>query len=101
MKKTVFLFASILALSLASCSKFLQEKPSSFVDRDNYFKSEAQCRTAVNSCYVGLRTVYSTTLFTHLEGTTDICYVPSISDVNAILESLPVQYFQDRLEYGL
>lgn len=92
MKKTVFLFVTILlALSLGSCSKFLQETPTSFVNRSNYYKNEAQCRTAVNSCYVGLRTVYSTTLFTHLEGTTDICYVPSTSDVNAILDINPSQ----------
>ena len=91
MKKTLLLFATSLALSLGSCSKFLEEVPSSFVDREHYYKSEAQCRSAVNSCYVGLRTIYSTTLFTHLEGTTDICYVPSISDVNAILDINPSQ----------
>ncbi|MCR5560758.1 MAG: RagB/SusD family nutrient uptake outer membrane protein [Bacteroidales bacterium] len=90
MKKSLFAVI-ILALSFAGCSKFLTETPSSFVDRGSYYKSEAQCRTAVNSCYVGLRTVYSTTLFTHLEGTTDICYVPSISDVNAILDINPSQ----------
>ena len=91
MKKTVFLFAAILALSLGGCSKFLQEKPSSFVDRGTYYKSEAQCRAAVNSCYVGLRSIYVSALFTHLEGTTDLCYVPSVSDVNAILDINPSQ----------
>lgn len=89
MKKTV-LYLLTLALSLG-CTKFLEEKPSSFVDRGSYFKTEAQCRTAVNSCYEGLRNVYTTGLFTHLEGTTDLCYVPSTSDVNAILDINPSQ----------
>lgn len=89
MKKNL-LFLLALALT-TGCAKFLEETPSSFVDRKSYYKTEAQCRTAVNSCYEGLRTVYSTTLFTHLEGTTDLCYVPSTSDVNAILDINPSQ----------
>lgn len=89
MKKTLLTIAT-LALSLG-CTKFLEENPSSFVDRDSFYKSESQCRSAVNSCYEGLRTVYSTTLFTHLEGTTDLVIVPSFSDVNAILDINPSQ----------
>ena len=88
MKKTFILLT--LALGLASCN-FLDEQPGSFVGRDGYYKTEAQCRSAVNSCYEGLRTVYSTTLFTHLEGTTDLAIVPSISDVNAIFDINPSQ----------
>lgn len=89
MKKTLFLFLT-MALGL-SCSKFLEETPTSFVNRANYYKTEAQCRTAVNSCYEGLRPVYNSMLWTHLEGTTDIAYVPSMSDVNAILDINPSQ----------
>ncbi|MBR1706228.1 MAG: RagB/SusD family nutrient uptake outer membrane protein [Bacteroidales bacterium] len=85
-------FLPILMLALGtSCSGFLDENPSSFVDRDSYFKTEVQCRTAVNSCYEGLRTVYTTTLFTHLEATTDLAMVPSSADVNAILDINPSQ----------
>lgn len=89
MKKTAFILLT-LALSLG-CSKYLEETPTSFVDRANYFKTEAQCRTAVNSCYEGLKNTYTTNLFTHLEGTTDLVYVPSMSDVNAILDINPSQ----------
>ncbi len=89
MKRTIILLAT-LALSLG-CNKFLEEHPTSFVERGDFYKSDAQCRSAVNSCYEGLRTVYSTTLFTHLEGTTDLVYVPSVSDVNAILDINPSQ----------
>ncbi len=84
------LIYTLFCLGLVSCD-FLKETPSSFVDRNSYYKTEAQCRTAVNSCYEGLRAVYSTTLFTHLEGTTDLVIVPSYSDVNAILDINPSQ----------
>lgn len=88
MKKSIIY--TMMVLAALSCS-FLEERPTSFVNRGNYYKTEAQCRTAVNSCYEGLRTVYSTTLWTHLEGTTDVAMVPSISDVNAILDINPSQ----------
>ncbi len=88
MKKTVIFF--LASLTLTACH-FLDEDPSSFVGRDGYYKTEAQCRSAVNSCYEGLKSIYTTTLFTHLEGTTDLVIVPSISDVNAILDINPSQ----------
>ena len=88
MKRTMIFFVACLVS--VSCN-FLEEKPSSFVDRENFYQTETQCRTAVNSCYEGLRNVYNTTLFTHLEGTTDLIYVPSVSDVNAILDINPSQ----------
>ena len=75
-------------MALSSCD-FLEEDPNSFVTQGDFFKSEQQCRSAVNSTYTGLRSVYSSTLFTHLEGTTDLIQVPSISDVNAILDINP------------
>ena len=88
MKKSLIL--SLAALVLAACN-FLDEDPTSFVDRSNYYKTEAQCISAVNSCYEGLRTVYVTAFFTHVEGTTDLVYVPSVSDVNAIMDINPSQ----------
>lgn len=88
MKKTMII--TMLAYVAASCN-VLDENPSSFVDRNNYFKTEAQCRTAVNSCYEGLKSIYSSTLFTHTDGTTDLVIVPSTSDVNAILDINPSQ----------
>lgn len=87
--KQSYLFC-ILALGLSACD-FLEESPECFVDRMNYYKTEAQCRTAVNSCYEGLKSVYITNLFTHVEGTTDLIVVPSVSDVNAILDINPSQ----------
>ena len=89
MKKTILSFA-IVAAAVASCD-FLKEDPGSFVDRDGYYKTEAQCRSAVNSCYEGLRPIYTTSLFTILEGNTDLVIVPSISDVNAIMDINPSQ----------
>lgn len=90
MKRITLIYLAIAASFAASCN-FLKEDPKSFVDRGSYYKTEAQCVTAVNSCYEGLRAVYTTTLFTHLEGVTDIAMVPSFSDVNAILDINPSQ----------
>ena len=91
MKKILTIsLTALMVLTTVSCH-YLDETPTSFVDRDSYYKTEAQCRTAVNSCYEGLRQVYTTGLFTHLEGTTDLVVVPSISDVNAILDINPSQ----------
>ena len=89
MKKIVLLLA-IVALG-TGCSKFLEENPESFVNRGGYYKTESQCRSAVNSCYQGLKSVYVSNLFTHLEGTTDLAYLPRLSDVNAILDINPSQ----------
>ena len=75
-------------MALSACD-FLEEDPNSFVGKGDFFKTEEQCRSAINSTYTGLRTVFSSTLFTHLEGTTDLIQVPSVSDVNAILDITP------------
>ena len=83
------IFCSIAVFTaLCSCS-FLEEKPESFVSRDNYYQTAAQCESVVNSTYSTLRTVFTTALWTITEGTTDIIYEPSSSDINAILSIAP------------
>ena len=88
--KNIFgiLFTASAAIALVSCS-FLEERPDSFVSRDGYFKNEVQCRQAVNSAYAQLRTVFNGANWIFTEGTTDIIYVPSSSDVNAIMDISP------------
>jgi hypothetical protein len=51
MKTTRFFFAFVLMLSLGSCEKFLQEKPYDFLSENNFFKTEADIRTAINAVY--------------------------------------------------
>lgn len=78
-----------MCMALSSCN-FLDENPTSFVSDGDFFKTEEQCISAVNSTYNGLKSVYTYTLFTHLEGTTDIICAPSaISDDNAIMNISP------------
>lgn len=82
------MFTASAALAAASCS-FLEETPDSFVSRENYFQTEVQCRSVVNSTYSQLRVVFSGINWVFTEGTTDIIYVPSSSDVTAIMDISP------------
>lgn len=87
MKKALYCIAAVIAL--ASCS--LKEEPESFVDRENYFKSEAQIKAAVNSVYAQLRTLYTYRLFTLTEATTDLMYEKATTVVEARMELSPAQ----------
>lgn len=75
-------------LSCAACS-FLEERPDSFVSRENYFKTQVQCQSVVNSTYSQLKAVFNSANWIFTEGTTDLIYVPSTSDVNAIMDISP------------
>ncbi len=87
--KKFFKYIIPLCMALSSCD-FLGEDPDSFASRGDFFKTEEQCISAVNSTYSGLKSVYTYTLFTHLEGTTDIISAPSaISDDNAVMNISP------------
>lgn len=83
-----YILAASATLAFAACS-FLDEKPDSFVSRENYFQSEIQCVSVVNSIYSQIRTVFSGQNWIFTEGTSDIIYVPSSSDVNAIMDISP------------
>ena len=83
-------FAVIVTVMMSACS-FLEEDPQSFVSRDQYYKTLQQCQTAVNSTYTQLRGVYNETLWLMLEGTSDIIYQSSVSNVNAIMEISPAR----------
>ena len=87
--KKILKYIIPICMALTSC-EFLGEDPNSFVSRGDFFKTEEQCISAVNSVYNGLKGVYTYTLFTHLEGTTDIISAPSaISDDNAVMNITP------------
>ena len=87
--KKILKYIIPICVALSSCD-FLGEDPGSFASRGDFFKTEEQCISAVNSVYNGLKSVYTYTLFTHLEGTTDIICAPSaISDDNAVMNISP------------
>lgn len=87
--KKILIYMIPMCMALSSCD-FLSEDPSSFVSQGDFFKTEEQCLSAVNSTYNGLKSVFTYTLFTHLEGTTDIICAPSaISDDNAVMNISP------------
>ncbi len=53
MKKYIFSagWLVVVAIILASCNKFLEEDPKTFLSPKNYFKSDAQITAAVNGVY--------------------------------------------------
>ncbi|MCH5596446.1 RagB/SusD family nutrient uptake outer membrane protein [Niabella ginsengisoli] len=66
---------TILCLSLGSCEKFLEEKPESFLNADNFFQTEAQALSAVNACYLRLYNIYRGDLMMATEYTSDLSYL--------------------------
>ena len=52
--KSIFLF-SIIAVSFASCSKFLDEDPTAHLSTTTYYKTAADAEAAVNAVYAAMR----------------------------------------------
>ncbi len=69
------LFVAVSAVMTMSCS--LKEDTSSLYTPENYFASKAECQSAVNSCYIPLKTIYNYTYFLATECCTDLMYCPS------------------------
>ena len=69
------LFVAVSAVMAASCS--LEEDTSSLYTPENYFASKAECQSAVNSCYIPLKTIYNFTYFLATECCSDLMYCPS------------------------
>lgn len=73
---------------LSGCS--LKEEVTSFVNTDNYYKTEAQCISGLNSCYIPLRSIYNYTYLIATEGVTDLMNIKS-GTLDAQLDISPVQ----------
>lgn len=87
MKRITLYILSVAAL-LNSCSA-LEETPSSFAQRENWYKTEIQCRTAVNGCYHNLHNVCSPIgLFMAVEGVSDL-YCTNYANMDAMLDISP------------
>ncbi|GAB3012852.1 RagB/SusD family nutrient uptake outer membrane protein [Niabella terrae] len=66
---------SLILLTLGSCEKFLEEKPQSFLNGDNFYQTEAQAQSAVNACYIKLYNIYRGDLMMATEYTSDLSYL--------------------------
>lgn len=68
--KRILLIVLLAAGTLAGCSKFLETEPEDFVTPDNYYKTEADLRRALNGVYNRLidnfGRMYSRGLFSYL-----------------------------------
>ena len=87
--KKILAYIIPLCMAVSSCD-FLGENPESFASRGDFFKTEQQCVSAVNSVYNGIKNVYNYQFFTHVEGTTDLICAPSaISSDDAVMNISP------------
>ena len=87
MKINIIILAAITLLSV-SCS--LDEKMRSASLPEDYYQTELQCRTALNSCYQKVRAPFvSKNYFQICEVQTDLMYSNRASEYNAILQVSP------------
>lgn len=84
---TIISFA-LACLLFAGCS--LEETPTSFTSSDKFYQSEAQCISALNSCYIPLKSIYSYTYLIATEGVTDLMWIAS-GTLDASLDISPSQ----------
>lgn len=68
LKYTAFL--SAFFLSVVSCD--LKENTISIISPDDYYATESQCRAALNSCYIPLKSIYTFEFELCVEGCTDL-----------------------------
>lgn len=79
-----------LCISCLLCSCSLKEDVTSFVNADNYYKTEAQIIAGLNSCYIPLKSIYNYTYLIATEGVTDLMNIKS-GTLDAQLDISPVQ----------
>lgn len=73
-KYMIMLMLSIL-FSLSACD--LNEDTSGFSQPGTFYRTKAECQSAVNACYIPLKTIFNYAYMIATEGVTDICYIPS------------------------
>ncbi|SKB61753.1 Starch-binding associating with outer membrane [Sphingobacterium nematocida] len=86
MKRLFIFFLS--SLLWTGCS--IEEEPTSFVNTDNYYLTEAQCISGLNSTYIPLKTIYTYTYLMATEGVSDLMYIAS-GTLDAQLDISPAQ----------
>lgn len=85
--KRLFIFF-LTSLLWTGCS--IDEEPTSFVNTDNYYLTEAQCISGLNSTYIPLKTIYTYTYLIATEGVSDLMYIAS-GTLDAQLDISPAQ----------
>src|SRR5690606_3157746 len=78
----------LLSLLLVGCS--IEEEPTSFVNPENYYQTEAQIISGLNAAYIPLKTIYTYTYLIATEGVTDLMYIAS-GTLDAQLDFSPAQ----------
>lgn len=73
MKKTIIILAS--ALMLGACS--LDEEMTSLVSPKDFFRTEAECKAALNACYIPVRNIYNYPFFFAVECCADLMFCNS------------------------
>src|SRR5690606_25938173 len=86
MKRFLIIFITLGFLS--SCS--IEEEPTSFVNTDNYYLTESQIISGLNSTYIPLRSIYTYTYLIATEGVTDLMRIAS-GTLDAQLDISPAQ----------
>jgi hypothetical protein len=86
MKRIIFILC--ISWFFSGCS--LKEEVTSFVNTGNYYLTEAQCVSGLNSCYIPLKSIYNYTYLIVTEGVTDLMNIKS-GTLDAQLDISPVQ----------
>lgn len=77
-----------IAFTFVSCEGLLEEKPKSFVNKNQFYQNEGQCLSAVNGCYIPLTSIFTSGLMIATEACTDLAFLNS-SETNAKFEISP------------
>lgn len=67
------------AVTVTGCS--LNEQPEHFVSRDNFYKTEIECRAAINSCYRPMKSIFVGKFVGLTEGCCDL-FTPTTNSKN-------------------
>lgn len=89
MKHIELTIAAMLILSAVSCS--LDEAPTHFVSRDNFYNTENECRAAVNSCYRSIKSIYTNKFLAITEACNDLYSTTSTGKTDFTLAVSPAQ----------
>lgn len=73
----IFSFSTLLivALSISSCRKFLEEKPESFTNAGTFYQTKPKAQATVNACYLKLSNIYTSGIMSATEYTSDLAYL--------------------------
>lgn len=93
MKKICILSIAVLAAGLTSCS--LDEKRTSFANRDSCYETVFQMRSVVNSCYIPIKKMMNYSYGMGMEAATDLWY-DNTSVADAICDITPTKNGQGK-----